>query len=130
MFSILKSFTWMRWRIFVNTLNNTSGRDAVQRVSLALDRLAPIALVVILVPSAIALAGYGSFAGFKLIRAPEQSVWFELPRVLLFAGTVAAIFGPVLLPSGDRTNPVRLLLLPIPTRTLYVAHVAGALSDP
>jgi hypothetical protein len=120
----------MRWRIFVNTLNKTSGRDAMQRTSLALDRIAPIILIAILIPSAIGLGLYGVFAGFQLIRAPQQPVWFELPRFMLFAGMLASIIGPALMPTGDRTNPVRLLLLPISARTLYVSHVAGALSDP
>jgi hypothetical protein len=128
--NILKAFAWMRWRIFVNTLNKASGRDAVQRTSLALDRLAPILLIAILIPSAIGLGAAGVFIGFQLVRAPGQTVWFQLPRVLLFGGLLAAIIGPALMPSGDRTNPVRLLLLPIPARTLYVSHVAGALSDP
>ncbi|HEX6944804.1 MAG TPA: hypothetical protein VF196_01325, partial [Casimicrobiaceae bacterium] len=34
------------------------------------------------------------------------------------------------LPSGDRTNPVRLLLLPIPRSTIYVAQAASALGEP
>ena len=36
----------------------------------------------------------------------------------------------LMLPAADRTNPVRLLLLPISRVTLYVAQVASALSDP
>lgn len=102
----------------------------MQRTSLALDRLAPVLVIAILIPSAVALAAYGVFAGYQLVRAPGQPAWFELIRLMLFAGVLAAIIGPALMPTGDRTNPVRLLLLPIPARTLYVSHVAGALSDP
>ena len=40
-----------------------------------------------------------------------------------------AIFGPLLLPAADRTNPIRLLLLPIAATTLYVAQSAAALGD-
>ena len=127
---LLTLFAWLRWRIFVNTLNKTSGRDAVQRTSLALERLAPILLVAILIPSAIALGVFGMVAGFQIVRASHQAIWYELPRIVLFAGVLASVIGPALMPTGDRTNPVRLLLLPIPARTLYVSHVAGALSDP
>jgi hypothetical protein len=41
-----------------------------------------------------------------------------------------AITGPIMLPGGDRTNAVRLLLLPIPRGVLYLGHAVGALTDP
>ena len=49
--------------------------------------------------------------------------------MLLLLIPVACIFGPLLLPAADRTNPVRMLLLPIPRRTLYAAQSASAFVD-
>ena len=44
---------------------------------------------------------------------------------------VLAIVGPLFLPAADRTNPIRLLLLPIPRASLYVAQAAVCASaDP
>lgn len=120
----------MRWRIFVNTLEKTSARDTVQRLSLAIERLAPIALAVLLIPSAIALAGLAGFAGVQLASGAETSIAFDTLRILLLVGSVMAIVGPMMMPVADRTNPVRLLLLPIPVRALYVAQAGATVTDP
>jgi hypothetical protein len=54
---------------------------------------------------------------------------FEAVRYILFFGPIASILGPLFLPAADRTNPVRMLLLPIPRETLYVAQAATTLGD-
>ena len=51
-------------------------------------------------------------------------------RFLALAASVLAVIGPIVLPVMERANPVRLLLLPIPRATLYVAQASGALADP
>ena len=50
--------------------------------------------------------------------------------MVLFAACGLTIVGPILLPAGDRTNAVRLLLLPIPRGVLYLAQSMSALADP
>ena len=55
---------------------------------------------------------------------------FEVLRYLMLASVGLTLMGPLLLPASERTNAVRLLLLPIPRRALYVAQSASALSDP
>jgi len=127
---ILRAFAWIRWRVFVNTLEKTSARDRVQRMSLAVERLVPIALTVLLIPSAIALAGLAAFAGVQLASGAEESIAFDTLRILLLVGTLMAIVGPMMMPVADRTNPVRFLLLPIPVRALYVAQTGAIVADP
>jgi hypothetical protein len=51
-------------------------------------------------------------------------------RFVLLAVPVLCIVGPLFLPAADRTNPVRMLLLPIARPTMYVAQSATAFGDP
>jgi hypothetical protein len=126
---ILKAFAWLRWRMLVNSLERTGSRDALERFSLAIEKLGPIMAAVLLVPSALFLTGLGLAAGYSL-AADGPTLPFTLARYLLFAVPALAIAGPLFLPAADRTNPVRLLLLPIPRATLYLAQTATALGDP
>jgi hypothetical protein len=115
--------------MFVNSLEKTGSRDALERFSLAIERLGPLLAAILLIPSALILLGLGITAGNTLPRG-GGSVPFTAVRYILLAVPLLAIFGPLFLPAADRTNPTRLLLLPIPRSTLYLAQAAGALGDP
>lgn len=130
MLRILRAFAWMRWRILVNSLEKTGARDTVERFSLAIEHITPILLLVLLVPSALVLAGVAGYSGYELAAQSRTLVPFEFIRYLLLALTGFAIVGPILVPAADRTNAVRLLLLPIPPRALYVAQLGSTLTDP
>ncbi len=130
MLRILRAFAWMRWRIFINSLEKTGARDAVERFSQAIEHIAPILVATLMVPSALALAGIAGYAGYELATRGELSVAVRIVSGLLLVASILAIVGPLLMPAADRTNPVRLLLLPVPRGTLYVAQAAGALTDP
>jgi hypothetical protein len=116
--------------MFVNAIEKTGARDVLERFSVAVEHLTPIVLAVVMVPSALALAGLGAYAGYEIGAGRGSGTAVQLVRYLLLATTVFAVAGPMILPAADRTNAVRLLLLPIPYRTLYVAQAAGALGDP
>jgi hypothetical protein len=130
MIRILRAFAWLRWRMLINSFEHTGARDVVERFSLAVEKLGPIIAAILLIPSAIALAGVGIAGGFALARGQATPLLFELSRYLLLIVPLVAIVGPLLLPAADRTNPIRMLLLPIPRSTLYVAQAASALGDP
>ena len=72
-----------------------------------------IMAAVLMVPSALALAVLGVAGGFGLGRE-GHSMLFEAVRYLLVFVPLLSIAGPLFLPAADRTNPVRMLLLPIP----------------
>ncbi len=129
MFRTLRAFAWMRWRVLLNSLERTGARDTLERLSLAVEQIGPIIALVLLVPSAIGLAGLGGYAGYWL-AAGQPVMIFEALRILLLAACGFAIVGPMLMPSMEPTAVVRLLLLPIPRGTLYAAQAAGALSEP
>jgi len=129
MFRILRAFAWLRWRMLINSLENTTARDTIERFSIAIEKLGPIMAAVLMVPSALILAAAAVAGGFALARGDQHSLLFEAARYLLFIVPIASIFGPLLLPAADRTNPVRLLLLPIPRSTLYVAQSSSAFGD-
>jgi hypothetical protein len=128
-FRILRAFAWMRWRVLLNSLEHTGARDTLERLSLAVDEIGPIIALALLVPSALGLAGLGGYAGYWL-AAGTPVMTFEALRILMLAACGFAVVGPLLMPSMEPTAVVRLLLLPIPRRTLYAAHAAGALSEP
>ncbi len=126
---ILRAFAWMRWRMFVNSLEKTGARDTIERFSLAIEKLGPIMAGVLLIPSALLLAAAAAASGFALARGDQHSMFFEAARFILLVIPIVSIFGPLLLPAADRTNPIRLLLLPIPRSTLYVAQSSSAFGD-
>ena len=125
----LRAFAWLRWRTLVNAFERHGARDMVQRLSTAFEQLLPALLVLLMVPSALMLAALSAYAGW-LLAVGEGDLTFGLVRFVLLAGTVLALVGPIALPSGDRTNVVRLLLLPIPRGLLYLAQAVSVLADP
>ncbi|CAN5740228.1 hypothetical protein BH24ACI5_BH24ACI5_15840 [soil metagenome] len=129
MLRMLKAFAWIRWRMLANALEHNASRDTLQRFSLAVENLGPIIAAVLLIPSALFLAGLGVAGGY-LLATGGRTLPFEATRFLLLLVPVLAIVGPLLMPAADRTNPVRLLLLPIPRSTLYIAQSSAALGDP
>lgn len=126
---ILKAFAWMRWRMLVNSLEHTGSRDALERFSLAIEKLGPIVAAILLIPSAIFMAALGVGAGY-LLATGGSLMAITAARFILIAAPLLAIIGPFFLPAADRTNPVRLLLLPIPRSTLYIAQSSAAFGDP
>lgn len=129
MLRILKAFAWLRWRMLVNSLEKTGSRDTLERFSLAIEKLGPLLAAILLVPSAIFLAGLGVASGY-LLATGGSPMPFAAARYLLLPVPILAIVGPLFLPAADRTNPIRLLLLPISRSTLYVAQSASAFGDP
>jgi len=129
MFRIFRAFAWMRWRIFLNSLERTSARDTIERFSLATEKLGPIMALLLLVPSAVLLLVLGLAAGFGLATG-GWSVLMAIVRGILFAVLGITCLSPLVLPMRDSATIVRLLLLPIPRRVLYLAQAVGALGDP
>ena len=127
---VLKAFAWMRWRVLMNSLERSGARDMVERFSIAIEQLGPIMAALVMIPSAILLAGAGAYGGWSLAQGNPRPLPFEALRFLLLAACGLAIVGPLMLPAGDRTNVVRLLLLPISRRVLYAAQAATTLTDP
>ncbi len=119
----------MRWRVLMNSLERTGARDHVERLSLALEQIGPLIAVALVIPSMVILFGTSVFAGFRL-ASTERAIVLAVLRILLAAASVLCIIGPLMLPSMERTTAVRLLLLPIHRRTLYVTQLASTVSDP
>src|SRR5688500_5526710 len=130
MFRILRAFAWLRWRILLNSLERHGARDTLERFSLAIDQLTPIIVALVMVPSVVVLAGAGAYAGWSLAQPGGPTLIMEIVRFALLGGCVFALVGPIMLPTGDRTNAVRLLLLPIPRAVLYLAQLMSMLADP
>jgi hypothetical protein len=128
--AILRAFLWMRWRVLMNSLERTGARDRLERFSVAIEQLGPIMAAVLMIPSAIVLAGAGAYGGWALAQGNPRPLPFEALRFLLLAATLLTIVGPILLPANERTSAVRLLLLPISRANLYAAETATALTDP
>ena len=129
MLRIFRAFLWLRWRVLINSLERTSARDTLERFSVATEKLGPIIMLVLFIPSSIGLFVLGMIGGFGL-GTGSWTIPFEVVRYFLLLATVFTIFGPIVLPSRDGGNAVRFLLLPIPRWTLYISQVAGAIADP
>lgn len=129
MIRIFRAFAWMRWRVFVNSLERTGARDAMERFSIATEKLGPILAGVLLIPSALLLFVLGLAAGFGLATG-GWSVMMGIVRGILFAVLGITLLSPLVLPMRDTSTIVRLLLLPIPRRILYAAQAGSAIGDP
>ena len=131
MLRILRAFAWMRWRVLVNSLERTGARDTLQRLSLAIEQLGPLIAAALFIPTAVTMAALSGYAGHALAAsAGGTPLAFKLIRFLLLAAVGLSVAGPIMLPATERTNAVRLLLLPISRVTLYVAQSASGLADP
>jgi hypothetical protein len=130
MIAILRAFAWLRWRVLLNSFERAGSRDVIERFSGAVEQLAPVMVALLMVPSAVILAGAGAYAGWALATTGGPTTAFQFLRFVLFAVCVLAILGPVLLPSAGGTNAVRLLLLPIPRPVLYLGQLMSTLADP
>jgi hypothetical protein len=126
---IFRAFAWLRWRVFVNSLERTGTRDTLERFSLAIEKIGPIMALVLLVPSALLLLALGVAAGYGLATG-GWSVLMGIVRGILFAVLGITCLSPLVLPMRDSSTIVRLLLLPIPRRILYLAQAVGAVGDP
>jgi hypothetical protein len=127
---ILKAFSWMRWRVLMNSLERSGSRDLLERFSLAIEQLGPIMAAILLIPAAALLAGAGGYSGWSLAQGSTRPMAFEVIRFLLFATCGLTVVGPLFLPAADRTHAVRLLLLPISRPILYFAQTVTAINDP
>ena len=130
MLTTLRAFAWMRWRILVNSLELTGARDTVERFSIAVEQIGPMIAAVLFVPSAVALAALAGYAGHAAASSSGTAAIVEVVRYLLLVALALCVVGPILLPVSERTNPVRLLLLPISRHTLYAAQAFSAIADP
>jgi hypothetical protein len=128
----VRAFAWLRWRVFMNGLERSGRRDAVERFTRATEQLGPILTGILLVPTVAGLAGLGLLAG----RAIGRDGGFTSPvalavRVVLVVLFLTATLGPLFFPAARQPrNFVRLLLLPIPRRVLFAVESASTLADP
>jgi hypothetical protein len=131
-YQVFRALGWLRWRMLVNTITRSGARDLLERLSRAAESLLPTAILVLLVPSALALLSLGFHAG-SLVGTGDRAAVFplQLVRWILLASVVLTLMGPMLLSGGlQPATMTRLLLLPISSRLLYAAHCLGALAEP
>ena len=102
MIRTLRAFAWLRWRMLMNSLEKTGTRDTLERFSLAVEKLGPIIAGILMIPSAIALAGLAAAAGYA-ISGGEPSLLFETCRYILLIVPVLTIVGPLVLPAARRS---------------------------
>ncbi|MGE5812867.1 MAG: hypothetical protein ACM36C_00115 [Acidobacteriota bacterium] len=128
----LRSLAWLRWHIVINTLTRSGARDLMERLSRTAESVLPLAILVMLLPVAVVLLVLGGWTGTGLADDPGLAVWpLQITRWALLIMFVITMLSPVILSTGQQAaGMIRLLLLPIPVRVLYLAHAAGGLADP
>jgi hypothetical protein len=107
MLRVLRAFAWMRWRVFMNSLEKTGARDMLERFSLAIEHIAPIVLALVMILGAGA-RGAGGLCGLSAReRRPRRRCRSCATSARQDRGGHRG--------AGDRagrgpTNPVRFLL--------------------
>jgi hypothetical protein len=132
MIRVLRAFTWLRWRLVVNSLRSAERRDTLERVSHVAALVVPALVVVTSATSVAVSAVLGGVGGWVSVTHAVQSAWV-LPtiRVLLLLATALAAFVPIFVGAhGGSGRFTRLQLLPIPRQTLHFGEVSTSLTDP
>lgn len=132
MIRLLRALAWLRWRQLVNGLKGGKRRDAMERVSRIMALVARVLLAVLLGGVTTALAVIGFTSGWLVGAGSWRAdIMLFAARAVLFAMVVLLIVFPL-----GRANPsvragyTRLLLLPIPRRSLHIVGLLAGLVDP
>jgi hypothetical protein len=105
-------------------------RDLLERFSIALETIAPIVAVIMIVPAGLGLGLLGFVAGYWVGQPAGTTVGGIVQFTLLFACGFA-VFSPLVFPANAQASgQIRLLLLPIPRGVLYAVQTLGVLADP
>jgi hypothetical protein len=128
----LWAFTWLRWRVLVNSLKSAQRRDAVERVSRVAALIIPGLFLASSVSSVAASIGLGAFGGWYSVAHPLQAAGvLTAVRVFLLIVTIFAVLVPLFVGAhGGAGRVTRFLLLPIPRRTLHGIETFASLTDP
>ena len=133
MLRILRAFLWMRWRTSRNAFK-TKRSDSLEKIARALATLAPIFMLLLLVPSMIGGSAFAGFVGYQLANAEGGSNWFKainVGRVLLAILSLTLLIAPMVRSGrGTGSEMTRLMLLPIKRWQLHFGEVIGGLGDP
>jgi hypothetical protein len=129
--TLLAVFAALRWRMVVNRLRGGWRRDAVERASRAAAWIVPLLALATVAGSAGALAAVAAGGGWmaaagRLDPAVPAAV-IRAVSIVLFGIVLLLALGPA---HADVAGHRRLLLLPIPHRTLHLLDVAARLADP
>jgi hypothetical protein len=133
MIRFLRALAWLRWRLLLNGIRQSTRRDTWEQVSRMLELAVP-ALIVVLSLGSIVAVSIGALLGGNALAtgrfvAPDVIVF--LVRAVLFGAMVLVAVMPI--GSAAQTTSTkysRLLLLPIPTRVLHFVEVLAGLFDP
>ena len=131
MIGLVRAFAWLRWRLFLNAFK--SGRkDSLERISRAGAAIVPVILGVAMIPGMIGAAGAGLWAGWALASQPDMRSPILLAiRLVLASQMVVVVLAPMIrMIKGPDTGFARLLLLPVPTRLLFLIDFLAGLADP
>jgi hypothetical protein len=128
----LWAFTWLRWRVLVNSLKSAQRRDAVERVSRVAALIIPGLFLASAFSSVVAAIGIGAYGGWYSVAHSMHAVSvLTAVRVFLLLITVFAVLVPLFVGAhGGAGRVTRFLLLPIPRRTLHGIEVFASLTDP
>jgi hypothetical protein len=128
----LWAFTWLRWRVLVNSLKSAQRRDAVERVSRVAALIIPGLFLASAFSTVVASVGLGAFGGWYSVVHPLQAAGIlTVVRVFLLIITVFAVLVPLFVGAhGGAGRVTRFMLLPIPRRTLHGVETFASLTDP
>ena len=65
MWRTLRAFAWLRWRMLINSMEQTGTRDTLERFSVAIEKILPIMTAILIVPSALGLSALGGGRGLR-----------------------------------------------------------------
>jgi len=132
MIRFLRAFAWLRLRLFINSLRGATRRDRWERLSRLLGAIVPIVLFLIISVVSVGLGGLAFWGGMLVAEGQVDTsgvlIFFRLFLFILLPLLVLLPLGRS--PQGGTASLARLLLLPIPRRSLHLVEVLSTVADP
>jgi hypothetical protein len=136
---LLRAFVWLRWRVMANSLS-ARRRSTWQRVGAVAEVIGRALVGLLVLGLSLGGVAFGLLLPTLLVRMSAEvteSGFTEADALLLGVRIVLAFFLLMILLvpaiqglSGSGLPRPRLLLLPIPLRTLHALETAAHLGDP
>jgi hypothetical protein len=132
MIRYLRALVWLRWRLILNALRASPRRDGWERLSRIFQAVAPVLFLLFFLPFALVLGVLGLAGGWVLATpgTDPEPILITIRVLVGFAAMVMLLSPLFRVMQGSTPNLTRLLLLPIPARTLYLCEASSAFADP
>ena len=132
MIRYFRALASLRWHLVLNSLRPSRKRDGVERASRAFQVLGPVLAFLLFIPGILVMGVLGLAGGWSLASSEKLlgAALIVLRMILIFELVLTALTPLLRAAQGAPPNLTRFLLLPIPSRFLYLGEALSGIGDP